>query len=115
MFIQQDTNFDDAFGAVEPGGEMVGTIEMNSAMNRAETSTISLANPYMGFADFRAAVTADTPPDFTVTPSEGSLGKEGVEIVVKFRPSAPVVHAIGYLVIETEDFKKTWQLIGTTA
>mmetsp|Transcript_12150 Transcript_12150/g.18264 ORF Transcript_12150/g.18264 Transcript_12150/m.18264 type:complete len:308 (-) Transcript_12150:183-1106(-) len=110
-----DTNYDEAFGAVVPGGELVGTIEMKSVMNRAETSTISLKNPYMGYADFRAAVTADTPPDFSVTPSEGSLSKDPVEIIVKFRPNAPVVHAIGYLVIETEDFKKTWQLIGTTS
>jgi hypothetical protein len=69
----------------------------------------------MGFADFRAAFTADSSPSLSVTPSEGSImQKEETTFVVKFKAqSLGVVE--GYLVIETEDFKKTWKVIGTTA
>ena len=68
----------------------------------------------MGYADYRAKLTADSHPDLSVTPNEGALSKEPVEFVIKFRPSAPIVNAEGYLVIETEDFKKTWRILGTT-
>ena len=69
----------------------------------------------MGFADFRASFTSDTNPAcWTVEPTEGSLSKEPVEFIVKFRPNAMGV-CEGYLVIETEDMKKTYKLIGNTA
>lgn len=68
----------------------------------------------MGFADFRAAFVEGTSSDWTIEPSEGSLmQREDTEFVVKFRPSSPG-SSEGYLVIETEDFKKTWKLIGST-
>jgi hypothetical protein len=68
----------------------------------------------MGFADFRAAFTADTSAAFTVTPTEGSLRKnENTTFTVKFKAQQPGV-VEGYLVIETEDFKKTWKVVGRT-
>jgi len=109
-----DVNYDEAFGAVEVGGDLEGTIEIKSTMNRVESHSFFLKNPFMGFADFRAQLTADSHPDFSITPSEGALSKEPVEFTVKFRPSAPMLIAEGFLVIETEDFKKTWKLLGTT-
>jgi hypothetical protein len=69
----------------------------------------------MGFADFRAAFTSETPLDWTVTPTEGSIQqREETEFIIKFKPQNPGLSE-GYLVIETEDFKKTWKLIGNTA
>ena len=67
----------------------------------------------MGFADFRAAFTPDTPPFWTIEPTEGSLDKKGTDFILRFRPNSPSV-VEGYLVIETEDFKKTYHLIGGT-
>lgn len=68
----------------------------------------------MGFADFRASFTADTPSDWTVEPHEGALmQREDTNFVVKFKPSSPGLIE-GYLVIETEDFKKTWKVQGST-
>ena len=73
-----------------------------------------LQNPYMGFADFRAAFTPETPPVFSVDPQEGSLRqKEHTTFTVKFKAQQPGI-AEGYLVIETEDFKKTWKVVGRT-
>ena len=69
----------------------------------------------MGFADFRAAFTPETSKEFTITPTEGSLqAKEATIFIIRFRPQNPGT-VEGHLVIETEDFKKTWKLIGTTA
>lgn len=109
-----DTDLDQLFGSTEIGGDVEGTIEMQSSMNRAETHSFTLKNPFMGYAEYRASFTADSSPDFSVTPAEGSLSKTPVEFIVRFRPSAPIVNAQGFLVIETEDFKKTWRVLGTT-
>jgi hypothetical protein len=69
----------------------------------------------MGFADFRAAFVAGTPSEFTVVPAEGSLRqKEDTTFMVKFKAQKPGV-VEGYLVIETEDFKKTWKVVGSTS
>ena len=67
----------------------------------------------MGFADFRAAFTAETPMDWSIEPAEVSIGREETHFTVKFKPQGPG-SIEGYLVIETEDFKKTWQVVGST-
>jgi len=108
-----DVDLDEEFGAVVIG-DIEGVIELTSAVNRVATHDLYLRNPYMGFADFRAAFTAETPLDWTIEPVEGSLKqREDTHFTVKFKPQGPGT-AQGYLVIETEDFKKTWQLVGST-
>lgn len=68
----------------------------------------------MGFADFRAAFTPETSMDWVVEPNEGSLSqREATDFIVKFKPTTPGLIE-GYLVIETEDFKKTWKVQGST-
>lgn len=68
----------------------------------------------MGFADFRAAFTSETPVDWSVEPAEGSImQREDTHFIVKFKPQG-MGTVQGHLVIETEDFKKTWQVIGST-
>lgn len=68
----------------------------------------------MGFADFRAAFTPETPLDWTVEPNEGSLmQREDTTFSLKFKPQGPGL-VEGYLVIQTEDFKKTWKVQGST-
>jgi hypothetical protein len=68
----------------------------------------------MGFADFRAAFTPETPDSFTVEPKEGALRqKEDTNFLIRFKAQSPGV-VEGYLVIETEDFKKTWKVVGST-
>lgn len=69
----------------------------------------------MGFSDFRAAFTPETnPAEWSVDPTEGSLNGRGAptQFAVKFRPSNPGVSQ-GQLVVETEDDKWTWTLMGT--
>ena len=68
----------------------------------------------MGFADFRAAFTPDSNSGFSIEPTEGSLSaKEDTDFAIRFKPQTPGVSE-GMLVIETEDFKKTWKIIGST-
>lgn len=114
-----DTDLNEEFGAVSiEGAEMQPTpIELSA---RPGTMTggigvheLSLKNPYMGFSDFRASFTADTQAGWSVDPQEGALSKEPTMFQIKFRPEGPGVFE-GYLVLETEDFKKAWKVVGST-
>jgi len=107
-----EADLDEEFGDVV-AGEIEGVIELHSNINQGSAHDFTLKNPFMGFADFRAAIIA-TSTDWTVTPTEGALSKTAVEFIIRFRPSNPGVQQ-GYLVIETEDVKLTYQLVGTTA
>lgn len=111
----QDFDMNETFGNVAAGGDLVDTIELSAGINRVALYEFKMKNEYMGFADFRAAFTSDTnQADWTISPEEGSLSKENTDFVVKFKPNNPgVSHAT--LVVETEDFKKTWIFIGSTA
>lgn len=102
------------FGPVVPGDQLEGVIELSSRLNYPSIFEMALKNEFMGFADFRAAFSNETPADWSVEPASGSLSKEPVNFVVKFRPQNPGTFE-GYLVIETEDLKKTWKVIGSTA
>lgn len=109
----EDFDMDETFGAVVPGN-IDGRIELTSTINRVATHDIHLRNPYMGFADFRAAFTSDTPMEWSIEPNEGALmQREDTHFTVKFKPQGPGLIQ-GYLVIETEDFKKTWHVQGST-
>ena len=69
----------------------------------------------MGYSDFRARFTPETGSEWSVEPTEGSLnGKKGTEFTVKYRPQNPTP-SNGYLVIETEDDKWTFQVSGTAS
>uniref|UniRef100_A0A7S1YSX4 Plastid lipid-associated protein/fibrillin conserved domain-containing protein n=1 Tax=Trieres chinensis TaxID=1514140 RepID=A0A7S1YSX4_TRICV len=108
----QEFDLDEEFGAVSVG-QVDGVIELTGRINQNSLYEFSVKNEYMGFADFRAAFTPETPADWSVEPTEGALSKDPTEFIVRFRPSNPGTSE-GYLVIETEDFKKTYQLIGST-
>ena len=93
---------------------MIHKYFISPSVSQSFYRTIQLKNPFMGFADFRCALTAETPMDWSVGPNEGSLsGREETKFTVKFKPQGPGTIE-GYLVIETEDFKKTWKLTGST-
>jgi hypothetical protein len=107
---------DETFGPVIPGDQIEAVVELHSRMTQNAVYEIAVKNEYMGFADFRAAFTADTNAyDWSISPKEGSMSnREPTEFVLRFKPQNPG-YSEGYLVIETEDFKKTWKLMGTTA
>ncbi len=105
----------EAFGAASAeGGEMEGTIDLVARTGSIGYHEFGLKNPYMGFADFRATFSPETPPGWTVQPTEGSLmQREETKFTVRYTAQQMGVTE-GYLIIETEDFKKVWKLIGST-
>lgn len=107
-------DYDEEFGPVSVGNDIEGEIVIKSQLNRINTFEIPLKNPYMGHADFRAAFTSETSAEWTIVPSEGAISKnEETLFIVKYKPQNPG-QTNGFLVIETEDFKKTWRTLGTT-
>lgn len=102
------------FGPVVAGDQVEGVIELKSRIGQPTNFEMAIKNEYMGFSDFRAAFTSATPSDFSVEPTQGTLSKEPINFIVRFRPQNPGI-VEGHLVIETEDFKKTWKVIGGTA
>eukprot|EP00560_Eucampia_antarctica_P008018 CAMPEP_0197832164 /NCGR_PEP_ID=MMETSP1437-20131217/13517_1 /TAXON_ID=49252 ORGANISM="Eucampia antarctica, Strain CCMP1452" /NCGR_SAMPLE_ID=MMETSP1437 /ASSEMBLY_ACC=CAM_ASM_001096 /LENGTH=307 /DNA_ID=CAMNT_0043435377 /DNA_START=30 /DNA_END=953 /DNA_ORIENTATION=+ len=113
--VERNTEVDlnEEFGAVIPGDQIEAVIDLHTAINSVAAFDISLTNPYMGFSDFRAAFVG-TGFDWQIAPMEGTLSKTPVDFVVRFKPSNPGLQQ-GYLVIETEDMKQTWQIMGNTA
>lgn len=110
----QDFDLNEKMGAVTVGN-VDGTIQLSSQLNKPAIHEMSVLNDYMGFADFRAVFTPETDSSWTVEPTEGSLSsRTPVDFIVRFRPQNPGVSE-GYLVIETEDFKKTYKVIGSTS
>jgi len=110
----QEFDLDEAFGAVSASDALEEIIEIKSLLNRVTVHELPVKNEFMGFADFRAAFTSDSSPDFKVEPREGALSKDATNFIVKFKPNSLGVSE-AHLVIETEDFKKTWKFIGSTA
>jgi hypothetical protein len=109
----QEFDLDETFGAVS-AGDLEGTLEIEANLGQMYSLEIAVKNEYMGFADFRAAFTPDSGLGFSVDPPEGSISKKEATIfTVRFQPQAPGITE-GMLVIETEDFKKTWKVIGST-
>jgi len=112
----QDFSLEETFGPVAPDpANLEEDIVLQAIPQGISAKTVLLRNPFMGFADFRAALSDDTPLSITVEPTEGNIGKNfDTEIVVKFSPEV-IGEVEGYLVIDTEDIKKTYKLIGKTS
>jgi len=111
--MAQDFDMESEFGAVVPG-QVDGVIELRQRIGGPMAyHEFSVVNEYMGFADFRAAFTPETGAEWTVEPKEGSLSKQPVNFIVRFKPQTPGA-VEGFLIIDTEDFKKTYKLVGST-
>lgn len=89
-------------------------ITLAAPLNGVTSHEIALKNPYMGFAKFRCGFVGDAAVEWTVTPCDGYLKQnEPTHFVVSYRPKHPGV-STGHLVIETEDFKNVWKVVGST-
>jgi len=111
----QDFDLEEAFGAVMPGDEVEEEVlSITARVGTIGYSSFPLRNDFMGFADFRAALTTSS-LDWSVEPAEGAINKsEDTEFTVRWKPSGPGAEEC-FLVIETEDFKKTWRVVANTA
>jgi len=109
------TSFDRLPMEVEAGEETVDClITLAAPLNGVASHEIAVKNPYMGFAKFRTYFVGDAAAEWTVTPSDGYLKQsEPTNFVITYRPQNPGV-VYGHFVIETEDFKNVWKVVGST-
>ena len=89
-------------------------ITLVAPLNGVASHEIAVKNPYMGFAKFRTYFVGDAATEWTVTPSDGYLKQnEETQFIISYRPqNTGVCH--GHFVIETEDFRNIWKVVGST-
>ena len=99
---------------VEAGDQVDGIITLKAPINGVAAYDLSVKNTYMGFAKFRAAFVGDDSNEWSVTPNDGFLKQnEATHFIVRYNPHRPGA-SNAYLVIETEDFKQTYKVVGST-
>lgn len=75
---------------------------------------LQLKNEYMGFAKFRAGFVGNESNEWSVAPSDGYLKQsEPTNFLLTYNPHSHG-SSTAYFVVETEDFKKTWKVVGST-
>ena len=88
--VERLQNFDlaETFGPVVADlNDVTDVITLKTNPGGLGFHTIMLRNPYMGFLDFRAALTDETSGAWQVEPEEGNCGKNfDTEVVVRFKP-----------------------------
>jgi len=99
---------------VEAGDDYEGIIALKAQLYGVAAHEFSLKNPFMGYAKFRAGFVGDASNEWSVTASDSFLKQnEATHIVVRYSPHSPGV-SNACLVIEAEDFKMTWKVVGST-
>lgn len=116
QYVQDDT-YENDYSFTHPaeiGEDIEGIIPLRAPVNGVAAYEVMLKNPYMGFAKFRASFVGDAPNEWSVTPNDGYLKQhEETQFIVRYAPKSSGLHN-AYLVIETEDFVKTWKVVGST-
>jgi hypothetical protein len=100
--------------AEEP--EIDDVIVMEAMLNHTSSVSFKLTNQFNTYAKFTAAFSPDTPYDFSVYPSEGTLepyGREGTNFIISFTPTEYGKTLTGKLVILTEEMQWTYEVQGT--
>merc|ERR1739842_49672 len=99
---------------IQPGDSVDGIVTLRAPVNGVAAHEIMLKNPYMGYAKFRTGFVGDSTNEWSVTPSDGYLKQhEATHFVLRHTPHSPGVSS-AYFVIETEDFKQTWKVVGSS-
>lgn len=97
--------------------EVEATFSVNARAGGVSLTEILVSNLYNTFAPYQCDFTTDSPTEFSVSPSAGSMNRrsgEPIKLTVRFQPTAYSEPLLGTLVFETEDFKKVYKFIGST-
>lgn len=90
---------------------------MTNAYN-TEVLDVEVLNEISAFSPFRCEFLPDTPAEFTVEPARGVMEKRDslkpTVITVRFTPREYGHARVGWLVFETEDFRKLYKIVGMT-
>jgi hypothetical protein len=82
------------------------TIVIEAPLNKTASVSFRLPGTSEGFASFKAYMDADSPTEFSVSPTAGLLepkGRPGTQFVVKYHPTEYGSLVNGRLIVETED------------
>lgn len=87
------------------------TLECGAASDAGKSAVVSISPVTMGYEDFYAGFTADSPACFSVSPTEGRMERRGgapTDFEVVLKPDGQVGERVGYLVVvlpeENEQF-----------
>jgi len=100
-------------------GPITQVIEMSCMFPRPSFHTIQVKNDVLTYEAFQVGFgegTTDDGSDFQVTPTSGELNRRGGEPVplqVVFKPSAPGGVREAFIVVQTDESKWTYHVIGT--
>jgi hypothetical protein len=93
------------------------TIRVEAAMHHTSAVRFRLANTVEEYAPYRAFLSAESAPEFSVTPAKGVLqpaGFEGTPLSVSFTPTQYSGKPLrGELVIQTAAYEWRYALVGT--
>lgn len=107
--------------AVLEKGDITATIEMTSAFPKPSFFELKHENDVMGYEDFVVGFSDDSDnggADFQISPISGTLnGRRGdpTPIMITFKPDSPGGVRNAYMIIETEESKWTYHLLGNVA
>ena len=96
-------------------GDLTDTVAVSARLNARGGATITVRNEFSTYADFTAGFTSGSSSAVTVEPTHGTLNRragEPQEFVIKFQPTDYADSYDATLVIETEDMKQTYEIIG---
>lgn len=97
-----------------------GTIEMKVRSGGVAVADIRVFNEVNTFAPYQCGFTADSNSAYSVTPTSGTMErrskKEPIELTIRYSPKeiADSDGTVGQLIFETEDFKYSWWVVGST-
>jgi hypothetical protein len=103
--------------ATTVGATVKDSTSVQAPVGGIDVVTISVKNEMNTFAPFQCRFTSDSPIEFSVTPTEGSMNRRSgadTEVTVRFSPKEYGEPKVGSLIFETEDFKSVYPIIGST-
>ena len=101
-------------------GDVTETFEVTAAFPKPSFFTVKVFNDINPYQDFKVGFSSDTPDgaeDWQVAPLSGELNRRGgdpTELSVVFKPRAPGgAPREAWMIVETEESRWTYHLIGT--
>mmetsp|Transcript_32437 Transcript_32437/g.62457 ORF Transcript_32437/g.62457 Transcript_32437/m.62457 type:complete len:342 (-) Transcript_32437:370-1395(-) len=102
---------------ISPSDPVEATYEVRAAAKQTSVTEIQVKNDFNTFAPYRVLFTADSSPEFDVSPTAGTLNRrsgEPLNLIVRFTPQTYGEPRTATLVVETEDMKKIYTFVGST-
>ncbi|KAJ1448275.1 hypothetical protein M885DRAFT_539728 [Pelagophyceae sp. CCMP2097] len=96
-------------------GAVDGELSFVARLEQIDGTTLKVDNELSRYVDYEAGFVDGSSGAFSVSPAAGTFNRRGsdpVEFVVKFKPTNFAESFEGTLVVQTEDFTKTYRCVG---